>query len=258
MTLHSAALRGVIDGLAELYAPAAARNFPARVISVVTGLIDADSCSFNEFRTSGLPRYRIEPAGVGEFRDSARLFEQHLPEHPVLAHYQDTGDGGAQRISDFLSDRQFRALGLYRDFYRPAGVGYQLATTLPGPGRSLIGIALNRERSDFRDDDRALLDLLRPHIGQAAATAVLLSEPLPWTPCSLAGTPLLTPRQTRVLELVSAGYGDRSIGRLLGISTRTVHTHLQHVYRILGVTSRTEALAQLSTRSLLPETARSA
>jgi hypothetical protein len=47
------------------------------------------------------------------------------------------------------------------------------------------------------------------------------------------------------LQLVSAGYDDRSIGRLLGISPRTVHTHLQHVYRALGVTSRTEALAQL-------------
>lgn len=258
MTLNSAALRKLIDGLAELYAPVDACDYPARVITVVTGLIDADSCSYNEFGALGVQRYQIEPAAVGEFPDSARLFEEHLPEHPVLAHYRATGDGRALRISDFLSDRQFRALGLYRDFYRPAGVGCQLTITLPGPRGSLIGIALNREYSDFPDDDQELLDLLRPHIGQAAATAVLLSEPPPWTPRSLAGTPLLTPRQNRVLQLVAAGYNDRAIGRLLGISTRTVHTHLQHMYRILGVTSRTEALAQLRTQSLLPQAARSA
>jgi DNA-binding CsgD family transcriptional regulator len=244
VTLPSAALRKLVDRLAELYEPAGAGD-PAQVIRVVTTLIDADSCSYNEFRGSGLQRYRVEPATVGDFPDSARLFRQHLPEHPVLAHYQATGDGSALRISDFLSDRQFRALGLHRDFYRPAEVNYQLTVTLPGPRRSLIGVALNRGHTDFRDEDRELLNLLRPHIGQAAAIGMLLSEPSPLTLHTTAGTPLLTARQSRVLQLVSAGYDDRSIGRLLGISPRTVHTHLQHVYRALGVTSRTEALVQL-------------
>jgi DNA-binding NarL/FixJ family response regulator len=78
---------------------------------------------------------------------------------------------------------------------------------------------------------------------------VLLSEPPRLAPHTLADTPLLTPRQSCVLQLVAAGYNDRSIGRLLGISTRTVHTHLQHIYRVLGVTSRTEAVAQLRTQS---------
>jgi DNA-binding CsgD family transcriptional regulator len=244
MTLPSAALLRLIDGLAELYEPAGAGD-PAQVIRVVTTLIGADSCSYNEFRGSGLQRYRIEPTGVGDFPDSAGLFQQHLPEHPVLAHYQVTGDGSALRISDFLSDRQFRALGLHRDFYRPAEVNYQLTVTLAGPRRSLIGIALNRGHTDFPDEDREVLNLLRPHIGQAAAIGMLLREPSPLAPVTTAGTPLLTARQSRVLQLVSAGYDDRSIGRLLGISPRTVHTHLQHVYRALGVTSRTEALAQL-------------
>jgi DNA-binding CsgD family transcriptional regulator len=246
MTLPSAALRRLIDGLAELYVPAGAGD-PAQVIRVVTGLVDADSCSYNEFRGSGLQRYRVEPAVVGDFPDSARLFQQHLPEHPVLAHYQATGDGSASRMSDFLSDRQFRALGLHRDFYRRAEVNYQLTVTLPGPRRSLIGVALNRRHTDFRDEDKELLNLLRPHIGRAAAIGMLLSEPSPLAPLTIAGTPMLTARQSRVLQLVSAGYDDRLIGRLLGISPRTVHTHLQHVYRALGVTSRTEALAQLRT-----------
>jgi DNA-binding CsgD family transcriptional regulator len=244
MTLPNAALRRLIDGLAELYAPTAAGD-PAQVIRVVTALIGADSCSYNEFRGFGLQRYRVEPTEVGDFPDGARLFQEHLPEHPILAHYQATGDGSALRISDFLSDRQFRALGLYCDFYRWAEVDYQLTATLPGPRRGVIGIALNRRYSDFRDEDREILNLLRPHIGQAAAIGMLLSEPVPRAPGALADTPLLTPRQSRVLQLVAAGYDDRRIGRLLGISTRTVNTHLQHIYRVLRVTSRTEALAQL-------------
>jgi DNA-binding CsgD family transcriptional regulator len=250
MTLANAALRKLVDGLAELYAPTTAGD-PAPVIRVVTALIDADSCSYNEFCGSGLQRYRVEPAGVGDFPDSARLFAEHLPEHPILGHFQATGDGSALRISDFLSDRQFRRLGLYRDFYYQAAVNYQMTVTLPGPRRSVIGIALNRERFDFRDEDREMLNLLRPHIAQAATIGMLLSSPVPPAADARADAPPLTPRQSRVLQLVAAGYDDRLIGRLLGISTRTVNTHLQHVYRTLGVTSRTEALAQLRIRPAL-------
>jgi DNA-binding CsgD family transcriptional regulator len=58
----------------------------------------------------------------------------------------------------------------------------------------------------------------------------------------------LTPRQARILQLVADGHPDRSIAQILGISTRTVHAHLQHAYRALDVTSRTEALARLRER----------
>jgi DNA-binding CsgD family transcriptional regulator len=168
---------------------------------------------------------------------------QHLPEHPVLACHLVTGNGRALRISDFLSDRQFRSLGLYCDFYRAAEVSYQLAITVSAPGGGLIGVALNRYRHDFREEELNLLDLLRVHIGQAAATL----PPWPALPArpGSASSLLLTRRQARVLQLVADGQSDRGIARALGISTRTVQAHLQHAYRALNVTSRTEAVARL-------------
>jgi DNA-binding NarL/FixJ family response regulator len=107
------------------------------------------------------------------------------------------------------------------------------------------GIALNRHCRDFSDQQRELLDLLRPHLRQAAAIAALLNQPVPYTPRDADGKPLLTPRQTRILQLVAAGSSDRDVARALGLSVRTVHTHLQHMYRTLGVSSRTEALARV-------------
>jgi len=90
-----------------------------------------------------------------------------------------------------------------------------------------------------------LLDLLSPHPRQAAAIAALLNQPVPGTPRDADGKPLLTPRQTRILQLVAAGSSDRDVARALGVSIRTVQTHLQHIYRTLGVRSRTEALAHV-------------
>ncbi len=246
MAVSNCVLRRLIDALGDLYAPVGSAGYPARVISVVTGLIGADSCSYNEFGGPGGATWRIEPADVGSFPGSAAIFTSHLPEHPVLSYHQSTGDRSARRISDFLSDRQFRALGLYRDFYAPSGVSYQLAASLPGVAGRTIGIALNRHDRDFRDQDRELLDLLRPHIAQAAVIADRLGQPLPAVPLTADGRPLLTPRQSRVMELVAEGSSDRVIGRRLGISTRTVHAHLRQVYQALGVASRTEAVARLA------------
>jgi DNA-binding NarL/FixJ family response regulator len=73
---------------------------------------------------------------------------------------------------------------------------------------------------------------------------------VPDSPRDAHGRPLLTPRQTRILQLVAAGNPDRAVARTLGVSVRTVHTHLQHIYRALGVSSRTEALAHVRALAL--------
>ena len=173
MAVFSDELRLFSDGLAELYAPAsdpACQDFPARVVNVAGRLVPADSCSYNHFEGPRLLAWHAEPVSIGEFPGSEQQFRQHLPEHPVLACHLVTGNGRALRISDFLSDRQFRSLGLYCDFYRAAEVNYQVAITVPAPGGGLIGVALNRYRHDFREEDLHLLDLLRVHIEQAACT----------------------------------------------------------------------------------------
>jgi DNA-binding CsgD family transcriptional regulator len=250
MPVTSDNLRLLSDALAALYAPAsdpAGQDFPARVVSVAARLVPADSCSYNHFDGPRLLAWHAEPAGIGVFPDSEQQFRQHLPEHPVLACHLVTGNGRALRISDFLSDRQFRSLGLYCDFYRAAEVNYQLAISVPVLGGGLIGVALNRYRYDFRAEELKLLDLLRVHIGQAAAT-LPLRPAVPAAPPDSANSLLLTPRQARVLQLVADGQPDRGVARALGISTRTVQAHLQHAYRALDVTSRTEALARLQAR----------
>jgi DNA-binding CsgD family transcriptional regulator len=51
----------------------------------------------------------------------------------------------------------------------------------------------------------------------------------------------LTPRQRESLALLAAGLRSYEIGARLGISEATVKSHLQQIYRRLGVTNRVEA-----------------
>jgi len=54
--------------------------------------------------------------------------------------------------------------------------------------------------------------------------------------------PLLTARETEILTLVAKGFSVAEVGDLLGIATRTVTTHVQHIYRKLEVSSRSQAI----------------
>jgi DNA-binding CsgD family transcriptional regulator len=101
---------------------------------------------------------------TGRFPGDIELFSSLIHQHPLITYYQRTGDGRALRISDFLSDAEFRALDLYKRFYQRFGISYQMSVTLPAPLPLIIGIALNRTDCDFTERDRLALNLLRPHL----------------------------------------------------------------------------------------------
>lgn len=61
----------------------------------------------------------------------------------------------------------------------------------------------------------------------------------------------VTPRELSTLRLMADGKSNKEIGVALGISERTVKTHLGHLFEKLGVTSRTEALKVAARRGLV-------
>lgn len=64
----------------------------------------------------------------------------------------------------------------------------------------------------------------------------------------------LTPRETEVLTWVAQGKTDPEVASILGLSVRTVHHHVQHIYEKLGVSTRTAAAttALQASRAALP------
>jgi two-component system NarL family response regulator len=61
----------------------------------------------------------------------------------------------------------------------------------------------------------------------------------------------LTPRELSTLRLMADGKANKEIAADLGISERTVKTHLGHLFEKLGVTSRTEAVKIATRRGLV-------
>jgi DNA-binding CsgD family transcriptional regulator len=60
-----------------------------------------------------------------------------------------------------------------------------------------------------------------------------------------------SPRQAEIIRLIATGASDKEIASTLGISVPTVRTHLQRLYRDLGLRNRAAAVALLVANSAL-------
>lgn len=119
------------------------------------------------------------------------------------------------------------------------GFGIPLCAYIWRDGRIVAGVALVR-RAALPGFDRAaaaLLAQLQPLLEDALTGGAALPRE--------AASPPLTAREREVVEHVLAGESNAEIAGALGMSEKTVKTHLTHVYAKVGVRSRTELTVRL-------------
>ena len=170
------------------------------------------------------------PAGALSAEDRA-AFDRHFHEHPLVRFHAYQAGRVPQRISDSVPFEQFRRSALYNDYYRRIRIDHAIALPIFVRDGLLVSFVLNRTRRDFTDRERALLDVLRPHLARIYQKMNAVGH--------------LTAREAEVLRWVAAGKSDAQIGAILRISARTVQKHLQNVYDKLGVESRTAAAMRI-------------
>jgi DNA-binding CsgD family transcriptional regulator/PAS domain-containing protein len=139
-------------------------DFPGFITASLPRVVACDSISYNEVDPERQRLISLLEPPTGRFDGDAELLAAHMGQHPLISYYQRTRDGRAIRISDFLSDAEFRELDIYTRLYSKLNTRYQMSVSLPAPEPLVIGIALNRARRDFTEKDRLLLNLLRPHL----------------------------------------------------------------------------------------------
>jgi len=170
-------------------------------------------------------------------------------QHPLLSWFRASGDSRPMSsgrvppsVVSVLAQQRYRA-----EVGAPMGLGHQLSIPYvlqPGRYRAFL---LARTDDDFPDEDldlarriQPLLELLNLHVTSRVATAF---EP--------AQDARLTPRETTVLSLLADGATAYGIARKLQVSPRTVHNHLQRVYRKLAVHDRMGAVIRAQSLGIL-------
>jgi DNA-binding NarL/FixJ family response regulator len=224
-------------------AAACLTELPWLVMPALMNLIGADSVLWTELDATASPDLArgVLPGRAVSYpeplltMDTALALERHAPDSPLVCHTRPGGDGRPIRRSDLQSARSFRSSGIYADVARPINADEMLAMALKA-GRLHVCVSLNRAAVDFTAADVDIVSWLRPLLTRRVARLAATRD-------AALGLPRLTQRQRQVLGLAAEGLTDAAIGRRLDCSPRTVDKHLEHIYRKLGVSCRTAAIA---------------
>ncbi|WP_190015103.1 helix-turn-helix transcriptional regulator [Streptomyces lucensis] len=123
-------------------------------------------------------------------------------------------------------------------------VDHVLGVPLPdGTTPVITGCLVYRSGTDFTDDQLAMAERTQPLLTAVERQRRLLEEwrrTLGPDPAAdqRAAQSTLTPRETTVLLLLAEALTADAVGRRLGISARTVHKHVENIYRKLGTRDR--------------------
>jgi DNA-binding CsgD family transcriptional regulator len=169
--------QAVLDCVEALHACPDLSALQNRMIELLPTLITSDIAALTEVDVSR--RHSISMANPSSIDMTSLIpaFTAHLHEHPVVMHHVNQPNSrGPLTISDFLSRRNFRRLGLFNELYKVLGVEDQIALSLHPSQSLLVGLTISRNSWGFSRRDREVLSLLRPHLMQAYQNVSVLSD----------------------------------------------------------------------------------
>ena len=191
--LRHTALRRFSDAVGELTEPLPRGvSLSDHLLRALARLIPIDRVSYNEVdRANGLV-VRAHSLGEPPSPGLVASLNRHIHEHPCFAHTDRRAlNPPPTKLSDFLSQRQFRSLGLYSEHFRLYKIHYQLGVNFCVTPTRRISFGLNRGARDFSEEDRQLLVLLRRHLTSAylrAQAVVEIETAIALREAALAGT----------------------------------------------------------------------
>jgi DNA-binding NarL/FixJ family response regulator len=174
-TLTRADLRSALALVQRLADAGDPDEFAAETMRGLAELVPCDYASYVETNPAAGRALAMTSPREAMFSDAPEALARNLDEHPLIRFYAETGELRSLKMSDFLTQRQFRRLRLYDEVFAPADTNYLLTAALPVPRELVVGFSLHRSRRDFSERDRALVDLLQPHLARAYELALLRS-----------------------------------------------------------------------------------
>jgi DNA-binding CsgD family transcriptional regulator len=232
------------------------------VLTRLGSLVACDSVSYCHVKldTGSLLSATHAPRNVNIGRLSG--FHTVFHQHPGFSAYRcgQVALDTPVALTDLVDLRTLRRLPLYADYLQFYGINEQLLCLVHESSQKGTVLSFNRTRQGISQRDRAVVSLVAPHLRQAllrhqrlASLSVALRKfGRHAAQIDNAGPrlALLTSREREVVEHLVSGITDRQIARVLGISPRTVHKHLESIYRKLNIDNRTSLVTLIHQQNI--------
>jgi DNA-binding CsgD family transcriptional regulator len=165
--LGPADLEHVLQFLGELASNESEEPFPRELLAGLRRLVPCDVLTFCELD-------RVRELELGSIDDPPQdwveapcTYWDIRHEHPVCWHHEVNGDFSALKLSDFMTRGELHSSRLYTDWLAPFGVEHLMTVGLDAPlSHTKVFLFDRMGGRDFTERDRAVLDLLRPHLAR--------------------------------------------------------------------------------------------
>ncbi|MER7181719.1 LuxR C-terminal-related transcriptional regulator [Streptomyces hyaluromycini] len=167
-----------------------------------------------------------------------------------FAHHYAAGLGRAPVTARRLAGRAWPVSETAQVLADSLDLDQVLALPLPGTVAPITGCLVYRSGTDFTDDHVRIAERAQPLL--AAVEQWRRLSAAAGEPAESAADCALTPRELTVLLLLADALTADAIGRRLGISARTVHKHVENIYRKLGTRDRLGTVLHAQRLGLVP------
>ena len=248
--LRAADLEAILGFLVDVNGLEFEEPYPLEVVTRVRDLVPCDDAVYQDV-DFGTKRFEAL-VGDGDDDPEADALYWAVGPCPISDYRARTGDLSTVRMSDVVSRRQYHESPVFQEYFHPGGVDHMVDLGLPASGQRQRSFLFLRETGahDFSERDRAMLEMLRPHLMGLEARAALRRRE--------SGVPAaqddnrrsdpyyqLTAREREIVRLVAQGKTNAQIAGELWVAPSTVKKHLENVYEKLGVSRRTAAATML-------------
>jgi DNA-binding CsgD family transcriptional regulator len=232
-------------------------KFVAALIRIMHPLMDANVTGYNEADPlRGRFAFVLHPRETVT-DETIAIWVKHAQENPVLVNMQkNPTDTAVYKITDFVTQKEFRKTALCQKLYQPMRGEYQMVLPFLMAGSAAIAVVFNRDR-DFTERDREILTLLQPLITTAYRNVQKMTE-LQFTQDelqaavdnnrSIAHAAMedlgLSRRQGEVLHQLLQGHSNKQIATHLKLSIRTVEKYVEQLLKKLKVPTRAAVMAK--------------
>lgn len=144
-----------------------------------------------------------------------------------------------------MSDREWRQSLFYREFMGPRHYDHNADLFFRKAGKIIAVLSLLRDDQigPFSETELKLLRQLQPFM-EYALNNIYVPQRFSEREY-IAEKYVLTERELDVVEIIMAGVDTKALARELNLSLATAKTHLQHIFRKVGVHSTKELIANL-------------
>lgn len=141
--------------------------FPSRLLESFRLLVGSELAGYCEL--DRIDRRELALVAVPEMDDDEAVateanFWRLRHEYPTCVYEDETGDFSSRKLSDFITTRELHHREIYADYFRPAGIEYEIGVGISAPltHTKVFMFANGKRGGDFGERERTLLDLLRP------------------------------------------------------------------------------------------------